>query len=87
MFSDGLKNEGKEKTKFSKFIDDVMATTERNKAIDWTLADAINDPYGEKWNSDNTSTAEINTEHKDTSSHVESLIKQENKVYTPDNSY
>ena len=87
MFSDGLKNEGKEKTKFSKFIDNVMATTERNKAIDWALADAINDPYGEKWNSDNTSTAEISTEHKDTQEHVESLTKHENKVYTPDNNY
>lgn len=87
MFSDGLKNEGKEQTKFSKFIDDVMATTERNKAIDWALADAINDPYGQKWNQDNTSTGEINTEHKDTQSHVESLTKQENKVYTPENTY
>lgn len=87
MFSDGLKNEGKEKTKFSKFVDDVMATTERNKAIDWALADAINDPYGQKWNQDNTSTGEVNTEHKDTQSHVESLTKQENKVYTPENNY
>ena len=40
------------------------ATTERNKAIDGALADAINDPYGQKWNQDNTSTGEINTEHK-----------------------
>ena len=87
MFSDGLKNEGNEKTKFSKFIDNVMATTERNKAIDWALADAINDPYGQKWNQDNTSTGDINTEHKDTQSHVESLTKQENKVYTPENNY
>lgn len=87
MFSDGLKNEGNEKTKFSKFIDNVMATTERNKAIDWALADAINDPYGQKWNQDNTSTGEVNTEHKDTQSHVESLTKQENKVYTPENNY
>lgn len=87
MFSDGLKNEGKENTKFSKFIDDVMATTERNKAIDWALADAINDPYGQKWNQDNTSTGDVNTEHKDTQSHVESLTKQENKVYTPENNY
>ena len=87
MFSDGLKAEGNGNTKFSKFIDDVMATTERNKAIDWALADAINDPYGQKWNQDNTSTGEINTEHKDTQSHVESLIKQENKVYTPENNY
>lgn len=87
MFSDGLKNEGKEKTKFSKFVDDVMATTERNKAIDWALADAINDPYGQKWNQDNTSTGDVNTEHKDTQSHVESLTKQENKVYTPENNY
>lgn len=87
MFSDGLKNEGSEKTKFSKFIDNVMATTERNKAIDWALADAINDPYGQKWNQDNTSTGEINTEHKDTQSHVESLTKQENKVYTPEDNY
>lgn len=87
MFSDGLKNEGKEKTKFSKFVDDVMATTERNKAIDWALADAINDPYGQKWNQDNTSTGEVNAEHKDTQSHVESLTKQENKVYTPENNY
>lgn len=87
MFSDGLKNEGNEKTKFSKFIDDVMATTERNKAIDWALADAINDPYGQKWNQDNTSTGDVNTEHKDTQSHVESLTKQENKVYTPENNY
>lgn len=87
MFSDGLKAEGNSNTKFSKFIDDVMATTERNKAIDWALADAINDPYGQKWNQDNTSTGEINTEHKDTQSHVESLTKQENKVYTPKNNY
>ena len=87
MFSDGLKAEGNGNTKFSKFIDDVMATTERNKAIDWALADAINDPYGQKWNQDNTSTGEINTEHKDTQSHVESLTKQENKVYTPENNY
>lgn len=87
MFSDGLKNEGNEKTKFSKFIDNVMATTERNKAIDWALADAINDPYGQKWNQDNTSTGEVDTEHKDTQSHVESLTKQENKVYTPENNY
>lgn len=87
MFSDGLKAEGNGNTKFSKFIDDVMATTERNKAIDWALADAINDPYGQKWNQDNTSTVEINTEHKDTQSHVESLTKQENKVYTPENNY
>lgn len=87
MFSDGLKAEGNGNTKFSKFIDDVMATTERNKAIDWALADAINDPYGQKWNQDNTSTGEINTEHKDTQSHVESLTKQENKVYTTENNY
>lgn len=87
MFSDGLKAEGNGNTKFSKFIDDVMATTERNKAIDWALADAINDPYGQKWNQDNTSTGEVNTEHKDTQSHVESLTKQENKVYTPENNY
>lgn len=87
MFSDGLKNEGNEKTKFSKFIDNVMATTERNKSIDWALADAINDPYGQKWNQDNTSTGEVDTEHKDTQSHVESLTKQENKVYTPENNY
>ena len=87
MFSDGLKAEGNGNTKFSKFIDDVMATTERNKAIDWALADAINDPYGQKWNQDNTSTGEINTEHKDTQSHVESLTKYENKVYTPENNY
>lgn len=87
MFSDGLKAEGNGNTKFSKFIDDVMATTERNKAIDWALADAINDPYGQKWNQDDTSTGEINTEHKDTQSHVESLTKQENKVYTPENNY
>lgn len=87
MLSDGLKAEGNGNTKFSKFIDDVMATTERNKAIDWALADAINDPYGQKWNQDNTSTGEINTEHKDTQSHVESLTKQENKVYTPENNY
>lgn len=87
MFSDGLKAEGNGNTKFSKFIDDVMATTERNKAIDWALADAINDPYRQKWNQDNTSTGEINTEHKDTQSHVESLTKQENKVYTPENNY
>lgn len=87
MFADGLKAEGNGNTKFSKFIDDVMATTERNKAIDWALADAINDPYGQKWNQDNTSTGEINTEHKDTQSHVKSLTKQENKVYTPENNY
>ena len=87
MFSDGLKNEGNEKTKFSKFIDNVMATTERNKSIDWALADAINDPYGQKWNQDNTSTGEVDTEHKDTQSHVGSLTKQENKVYTPENNY
>lgn len=87
MFSDGLKAEGNGNTKFSKFIDDIMATTERNKAIDWALADAINDPYGQKWNQDNTSTGEINTEHKDIQSHVESLTKQENKVYTPENNY
>lgn len=87
MFSDGLKAEGNGNTKFSKFIDDVMATTERNKAIDWALADAINDPYGQKWNQDNTSTGEINTEHKDTQSHVESLTKQENKVYTLEDNY
>lgn len=87
MFSDGLKAEGNGNTKFSKFIDDVMATTERNKAIDWALADAINDPYGQKWNQDNTSTGEINTEHKDTQSHVESLTKQENKAYTPEDNY
>lgn len=87
MFSDGLKAEGNGNTKFSKFIDDVIATTQRNKAIDWALADAINDPYGQKWNQDNTSTGEINTEHKDTQSHVESLTKQENKVYTPENNY
>lgn len=87
MFSDGLKAEGNGNTKFSKFVDDVMATTERNKAIDWALADAINDPYGQKWNQDNTSTGEIDTEHKDTQSHVESLTKQENKVYTPEDNY
>lgn len=87
MFSDGLKAEGNGNTKFSKFIDGVMATTERNKAIDWALADAINDPYGQKWNQDNTSTGEIDTEHKDTQSHVESLTKQENKVYTPEDNY
>lgn len=87
MFSDGLKAEGNGNTKFSKFIDDVMATTERNKAIDWALADAINDPYGQKWNQDNTSTGEINTQHKDTQSHVKSLTKQESKVYTPENNY
>ena len=87
MFSDGLKAEGSGNTKFSKFIDDVMAITERNKAIDWALADAINDPYGQKWNQDNTSTGEIDTEHKDTQSHVESLTKQENKVYTPEDNY
>lgn len=87
MFSDGLKAEGNGNTKFSKFIDDVMATTERNKAIDWALADAINDPYGQKWNQDNTSTGEIDTEHKDTQSHVESLTKYENKVYTPEDNY
>lgn len=87
MFSDGLKAEGNGNTKFSKFIDDVMATTERNKAIDWALADAINDPYGQKWNQDNTSTGEIDTQHKDTQSHVESLTKQENKVYTPEDNY
>lgn len=85
MFSDGLKNEGNEKTKFSKFIDDVMDTTERNKAIDWALADAINDPYGQKWNQDNTSTGEINTEHKDTQSHVESLTKQDDEIHTQEN--
>ena len=87
MFSDGLKAEGNEKTKFSKFVDKVMATTERNKAIDWALADAINDPYGQKWNQDNTSTGEINTEHKDTQSHIESLTKQQNKVYAPESNY
>ncbi len=87
MFSDGLKAEGNGNTKFSKFIDDVIDTTERNKTIDWALADAINDPYGQKWNQDNTSTGEINTDHKDTQSHVESLTKQENKVYTPENNY
>lgn len=87
MFSDGLKAEGNGNTKFSKFIDNVMATTERNKAIDWALADAINDPYGQKWNQDNTSTGEINIDHKDTQAHVESLTKQENKVYTPENNY
>lgn len=87
MFSDGLKAEGNGNTKFSKFIDDAMATTERNKAIDWALADAINDPYGQKWNQDNTSTGEIDTEHKDTQSHVGSLTKQENKVYTPEDNY
>ena len=87
MFSDGLKAEGNGNIKFSKFIDDVMATTERNKAIDWALADAINDPYGQKWNQDNTSTGEIDTEHKDTQSHVGSLTKQENKIYTPENNY
>lgn len=85
LFSDGLKNEGNEKTKFSKFIDDVIATTERNKAIDWALADAINDPYGQKWNHDNTSTGEINTEHKDTQSHVESLTKYDDEIHTPEN--
>ena len=85
MFSDGLNNEGNGKTKFSKFVDNVMATTERNKAIDWALADAINDPYGQKWNQDNTSTGEINTEHKDTQSHVESLTKQDDEIDTPEN--
>lgn len=85
MFSDGLNNEGNEKTKFSKFIDDVMDTTERNKAIDWALADAINDPYGQKWNKDNTSTGEINTDHKDTQSHIESLTKQDDELQTPEN--
>lgn len=85
MFSDGLNNEGNEKTKFSKFIDDVMATTERNKAIDWALADAINDPYGQKWNQDNTSTGEINTDHKDTQSHIESLTKYDDELQTPEN--
>ena len=85
MFSDGLNNEGNEKTKFSKFIDDVMDTTERNKAIDWALADAINDPYGQKWNQDNTSTGEINTDHKDTQSHIESLTKQDDELQTPEN--
>lgn len=85
MFSDGLNNEGNGKTKFSKFIDDVMATTERNKAIDWALADAINDPYGQKWNQDNTSTGEINTDHKDTQSHIESLTKQDDELQTPEN--
>lgn len=87
MFSDGLKAEGNGNTKFSKFVDNIMATTERNKAIDWALADAINDPYGQKWNQDNTSTGEINIDHKDTQAHVESLTKQENKVYTPENNY
>lgn len=85
MFSDGLNVEGNGNTKFSKFIDDVMATTERNKAIDWALADAINDPYGQKWNQDNTSTGEINTEHKDTQSHVESLTKQDDEINTSEN--
>ena len=85
MFSDGLNNEGNKKTKFSKFIDDVIATTERNKAIDWALSDAINDPYGQKWNQDNTSTGEINTEHKDTQSHVESLTKQDDEINTTEN--
>lgn len=85
MFADGLKNESKEQTKFSKFIDDVMATTERNKAIDWALADAMQDPYGEKWNSDNTSTADINTEHKDTKEHVESLTLPEVEEKENDN--
>ena len=87
MFAAGLKAEGDGDTKFSKFIDDVMATTERNKAIDWALADAINDPYGQKWNQDNTSTGEINTEHKDTQSHVKSLTKYKHIVYTPDKYY
>ena len=77
MFADGLRGENKEQTKFSKFIDGVMATTERNKAIDWALADAIQDPYGKKWNSDNTSTADINTEHKDVKDHIESLTQPE----------
>lgn len=77
MFADGLKDEGNKKTKFSKFVDDVMATTERNKAIDWALADAIQDPYGKKWNSDNTSTSDINTEHKDVKEHIESLTQPE----------
>lgn len=77
MFADGLKGEGNKKTKFSKFVDDVMATTERNKAIDWALADAIQDPYGEKWNSDNTSTSDIDTEHKDVKEHIESLTQPE----------
>ncbi len=77
MFADGLKYEGNKKTKFSKFVDDVMATTERNKAIDWALADAIQDPYGKKWNSDNTSTSDINTEHKDVKEHIESLTQPE----------
>ena len=85
MFSDGLNNEGNGKTKFSKFVDNVMATTERNKAIDWALADAINDPYGQKWNQDNTSTGEINTEHKDTQSHVESITKQDDEIDTTEN--
>ena len=77
MFADGLKDEGNKKTKFSKFVDDVMATTERNKAIDWALADAINDPYGQKWNQDNTSTSDIDTEHKDVKEHIESLTQPE----------
>lgn len=85
MFADGLKHESKEQTKFNKFIDGVMATTERNKAIDWALADAIQDPYGEKWNSDNTSTADINTEHKDTKEHVESLTLPEVEEKQDDN--
>ena len=77
MFADGLRGENKEQTKFSKFIDGVMAATERNKAIDWALADAIQDPYGKKWNSDDTSTADINTEHKDVKDHIESLTQPE----------
>ena len=85
MFADGLKDERNKKTKFSKFVDDVIATTERNKAIDWALADAIQDPYGKKWNSDNTSTGEINTEHKDTQSHIESLTTQDDEIQTPEN--
>lgn len=82
MFADGLKDEGNKKTKFSKFVDDVMATTERNKAIDWALADAIQDPYGKKWNSDNTSTSDINTEHKDVKEHIESLTQPETEEDT-----
>ncbi len=82
MFADGLKDEGSKKTKFSKFVDDVMATTERNKAIDWALADAIQDPYGKKWNSDNTSTSDINTEHKDVKEHIESLTQPETEEDT-----
>lgn len=82
MFADGLKGEGNKKTKFSKFVDDVMATTERNKAIDWALADAIQDPYGEKWNSDNTSTSDIDTEHKDVNEHIESLTQPETEEDT-----